>query len=570
MLRILFSNGKKFLTKEQPTILSASAIMMVLIFISKIVGLLTKTIMVSQLGAEKYGIFVAANTIPETLSMLLIFGSITSVIIPILVEEIEQKDIRSFSRLFSSIINVGLSAFVLVSVLLIIFADDLTPFVIEKVAKPVDPFSEEQIMMISDMMKWLLLPQIILGISSFLSSALNAYKRFVIPQLAPLFYNLGILFGAAVLIPLLGKSAWGITWGVLIGSVLHLLIQLPLGSHLKIRYLFTIDFSSKRLREVLTISLPRIVTLAADQIALAVDRVLAIGLGATPLGAYQLAVSLVSMPFSLFSHTFSVAALPFLSEMYAKKDIKGFVAMFSKVFNQILFLTVPVAMFFLVLRLPLVRLLYGIMGNEFSWENTLMVAWVVFFFSLGLIPEVMLVFLNRVFFAMHDTLRPLLVGIFTVLGGIVTGIFFTNYFSHFNDFSLRNIYWEPDFFSSKVEGISAIGGLALSSSIVYSSSFTILMILLRKKIGSLGGFKFWGSIMRKIVSGFVMAVFMYILFKMWDEVLDTARTINVLILTSSTMVSGTCLYLWLVYISKDPEIGMVGKIYSLIKKNFFK
>jgi putative peptidoglycan lipid II flippase len=216
MLRILFSNGKKFLTKEQPTILSASAIMMVLIFISKIVGLLTKTIMVSQLGAEKYGIFVAANTIPETLSMLLIFGSITSVIIPILVEEIEQKDIRSFSRLFSSIINVGLSAFVLVSVLLIIFADDLTPFVIEKVAKPVDPFSEEQIMMISDMMKWLLLPQIILGISSFLSSALNAYKRFVIPQLAPLFYNLGILFGAAVLIPLLGKSAWGINWGVLI------------------------------------------------------------------------------------------------------------------------------------------------------------------------------------------------------------------------------------------------------------------------------------------------------------------------------------------------------------------
>ncbi|MBU0976547.1 MAG: lipid II flippase MurJ [Patescibacteria group bacterium] len=570
MLDYLFSNGKKFFTKEQPTILSASAIMMVLILISKIVGLLTKTIMVSQLGAEKYGIFVAANTIPETLSMLFIFGSITSVIIPVLVEEIEEKDLKSFSRLFSSIINVGLLAFVAISVFVLLLADDITPFVIEKIAKPVDPFTQEQIGMISDMMKWLLLPQVILGISSFLSSALNAYKRFVIPQLAPLFYNLGILFGAAVIIPLLGQSAWGITWGVLLGSVLHLLIQLPLGSHLKIKYKFTIDLASKRLREAFTISFPRIFSLAADQIALAIDRVLAIGLGATPLGAYQLAVSLVSMPFSLFSHTFSVAALPFLSGMYAKKDIKGFVTMFSKVFNQILFLTVPVTMIFLVLRLPLVRLLYGLMGNEFSWENTLMVAWVVFFFSLGLIPEVMLVFLNRVFFAMHDTVRPLLVGIFTVVGGIVTGLLFTNYFSHFDDFSLRIIYWNPEFFKSKVDGISAIGGLALSSSIIYSTSFGLLMILLRKKIGSLGGLRFWGAIIKKIMFGLVMAVFMYVLFKMWDEVLDTARTINVLILTSSTMVSGSCLYLWLAYIFKDPEVGMITKLISVVRRNFSK
>jgi len=566
MFRRFLKNGKKFLTSEQSDILSASAVMMAILTITKIVGVLTKTVAVSQLGTEKYGLFIAANTLPETLSMIFIFGTITAVIIPILVEELQAKKNGSFSKIFSSIVNIGLSIFLLISILVALFSGYVTPIIIKKIANPIEPFSQEQIDQIVSMMRWLMLPQIILGISTFLSSALNAFKRFIVPQLAPLFYNLGILVGAIILIPLLDGSPWGLTWGILIGSVLHLLIQLPLSSHLKIKYRLFIDLKSKRLREIIKIGFPRIVTLAADQIAIFIDRIIAIGLGAAPLGAYYLAVSLVTIPYSLFSATFSVASLPHLSEKYAKGDIKSFKRIFSKVFNQILFLSIPVTMILLVLRLPIVRLLYGILGREFTWGNTLMVAWIVFFFSLGLIPEILIAFINRAFCATCDTLRPLFVGIFIVLGGIFTGILFTNYFSHIDYFSLREITWDPNYFLSKAEGAPAIGGLAFSSSLVYSTAFVFLIALFTKKIGGLSFKKFWLPSIKKMFFGIVMAFFMYMLFKIWDGVLDTARTINVLVLTISTIVPGLCVYLWFSFVFRDPEIEIITKLIDSITR----
>lgn len=566
MLKLIIRNGKNFFTREQPNILSASAIMMLILLVTKVLGLLTKTLAVSQLGADSYGIFIAANTLPELLSMLFLFGSITSIVIPVLVEAIHKDDNDSFSSLFSSIINASFISFALLALFVVIAADNVTPFFIEKIAKPTEPLTQEQITQVVDMMRWLLIPQIILGTSCFLSSALNAFKRFVIPQLAPLFYNLGVLFGAIFLIPLLGGSAWGLTWGVLIGSILHFLIQIPLGLHLKIKYRFTIDTTNKKLRQTFFIGLPRMIATAADQIAIAIDRIIAIGLGAAPLGAYHLAVSLVSIPYSLFSSTFSVAALPQLSSEFARKDLPAFRKTFTKVFNQILFLTTPITMIFLVLRVPLVRLLYGIFGKEFSWENTLMVSWAVFFFSLGLIPEVLLAFLNRAFYAIHDTVRPLIVGIFIVVGGISSGILFTNYFSHFNDFSLKLIIWNPSFFLDKERGVAAIGGLALSSSLIYSIGFLFLSILFIKRIGNLNFKNFWLLAFKKLLSGLIMAIFMYWLFKLWEEVLDTARTINVFILLLSTITPGVCVYLWLSYLFKDTEIDIIRKILRMIRK----
>jgi putative peptidoglycan lipid II flippase len=566
MIKKILNNIKKLLTKEQSNILSASVGMMFLLLLTKFLGLFTKTVAVTRLGAGKYGIFVVANILPEMLSMILIFGSITSVIIPILVEEIQKNGKNSFTRLFSSLANAGLLSFTILATIVIFTADDITPFVIENFARPLEPYSTEEMAQISSMMRYLMIPQIILGISTFISSALNAHKRFIVPQLAPLFYNIGILFGAAVLIPLMGGSAWGLTWGSLLGAFLHLLIQLPLSTHLKVKYQFALDIVDKKLRQVIFIAFPRILALAADQIAIAIDKVIALGLGKAPVGAYQLAVSLVTVPYSLFSGTFSVASLPHLASQFARKKPDKFKRTFSDVFNQILFLTVPVTMILLVLRLPIVRLFYGIFGQEFTWENTLMVSWVVFFLSVGLIPEVLYSFISRAFYATKDTVRPLIVGVFVMVGGIISGIYFTRYFSHFEQFSLKVLSWNPEFFTSKEEGIAAVGGLALSSSVIYTLAFIFLLIFLTRKVGKLPFKEFYLRVIRKLVFGVIMAVFMYLLFKMWDGVLDTARTINLSILTISTIIPGISIYLWLSYIFHDPETQMIGKITSTVKK----
>lgn len=564
MINLLLKNGKALFTKAQSNILSASATMMLLLIITKAIGLFTKTIVVTQLGAGKYGIFVAANAIPEFLSILLIFGSVTSVIVPILVESIHADEKEDFTILFSSLLNFGLITFIIIAILIMLFAGKVTPLVVEKFTNPETSFDAAQMDRITNMMRWLLLPQIILAISGFLSSALNAYKRFIIPQIAPMFYNVGLLIGALFLIPLLGGSVWGLVWGTLIGAILHLIIQVPLGIHLNIKYVPVIKFASKRLRKAALVGLPRIIALVSDQIAIVIDKFIAWGISFASLGTYQLAVSLVTIPYSLFSSTFSVAALPHLSEAFAKNDLDGFKHTFIKVFDQILYLTVPTTMIILVLRLPLVRLLYGIFGREFTWENTLMVSWVVFFLTIGLIPEVLGAYIIRAFYAIQDTVRPLIVGVFVVVGGVVTGILFTNYFSHFNTFSIKDLYWEPSFFLSKETGVAAIGGLALSSSLIYSLAFLFLLLFLSRKVGGLK--KLWLNFFRKVFYGIVMAVLMYSLIKMWEGLLDTAQTINLLILTISTIIPGVAIYLWLSYMFKDPEIKMVEKILKIFKR----
>jgi len=566
MFKNIVNNLKNLFTRESHGILSTSFMMMFLILFAKFFGLFTKIIIVPRIGAEKFGLFVTANTLPEIISNLLIFGTITSVIIPILIEVKETEGRKAFSRLFSSVVNGGFLVFVFISILIAIFAGQITPFFIEQVARPAIPYSQEDISQIVGMMRVLLIPQIILGVSSILTSALHALKRFFIPQIAPVFYNLGLLFGIIVLVPIMGASPWVLVYGTLIGAIFHLLVQIPLVVHLEVGYEIRLNLFDKKIREILTIGLPRILSIASDQIAIAIDRGIAIGISKAAIGAYYLAISIVSLPFSLFTNTFSLAALPHLSEAYAKKDINKFKTIFTKVFNQIFFLTVPMAVSLLVLRVPLVRLFYGLIGKEFTWDDTRMVAWVVFFFSIGLIAEVMNVFLNRTFYAIKDTIHPFIAGSVLVVGGIVSGILFTNYFSHFNEFSLRALRWNPEFFWSKEAGISAVGGLGLSSSVVYIISFFILLYFLIRKIGNLDKAMFWLSMIRKFIFGVFMFLLMYGMFKMWADVLDTAKPINVFVLTFSTIIPGFVLYLWLIYIFKDPETEMISKALGYVKK----
>ncbi|MDQ7021915.1 MAG: lipid II flippase MurJ [Candidatus Dojkabacteria bacterium] len=107
-------------------------------------------------------------------------------------------------------------------------------------------------------MRALLFPQLFLGISVFVSSGLNIYDRYIVPQLSPLFYNIGRIIIVVSFLPLFDYSPWVIVLGAYLGSLLHLLVQLPLFKNLKIKYLPIIDFKDNNLKEVLKLGLPRI------------------------------------------------------------------------------------------------------------------------------------------------------------------------------------------------------------------------------------------------------------------------------------------------------------------------
>lgn len=571
------------LFKEQSRILGAAATLMVLTLLTKFSGMLFTALLAQKFGASRpTDIFNAANAIPEMITTVVLVGAVSGSVIPVLIKVRINEDKDMFMDFFSSLLNVGLIFFLIISIFVIVFSHDIVNLAMETgVINPVTPFSPEELRQIGDIMRYLMIPQAILGVSAFVSSALNAYERFIIPSLAPLFYNLGRILGVFIIVDLLGGSIFGVVWGTLFGALLHLAIQIPLLRHLEINYKFILNLRISYIKDVLNLSLPRVISLSGEQISLTISKIIAISLKIGSLSAFNYAWSLIAIPLSLFGVSFAIASFPSFSKFYEKGDYRSFSRLFRRVGNQIMFLTIPTAAIIFVLRLPLTRLFFGILGGEFNWEDTRQVAWVIFFFSFGLPFETLRSFLYRVFYSLHDSTKPLIASLLVMFVGIISSIGFTNYFSHYDSFRVslllddvnivtysdkeefpffEEVRWNHGFidkFKTRGDGNDAVGGLGLATTVVFTLEFVLLMILLWRKniIDNLD--KFLGDLAKKFIAGFGVIGLSYFLFKYWESFLSTAKTLNLLFLTGSTIFASLMFYLWISYILRIPEVDLL-------------
>lgn len=570
--RVTVSKAKNFLSREENGILNAAMILMVLVLATKFTGLVFNAMATGYLGAGPYNEFLFASNLPEIISASILLGAISAAVIPALIQAKEEAGENRFLEVLSTLINVTLVAFIVIAVIVAVAASSLLPWMIDNVIKPVEPPSKEEMDRAVLMLRVLMIPQIILGISTFVSSSLNVMRRFVVPQLAPLFYNFGRIVAIVLLIPILGKSPWVLVWGTLIGSIFHLIIQLPLASHLNIRYKPVIKYKDKYFKNVIQLGSPRILGLSAEQIAIGVDRLIAYGLVGYSLTAYELGIRLIAIPMSLFGMTFSTAAFPILSSAYVKKDMDLFRNTFLSVLNQIFFLALPVSIVLLVLRLPVTRLFYGILGNSFTWDDTRKVAWVVLFFAFGLTFESLRTLIYRTYYALHNSYIPLVSAIFVVMGGVITGILFTNYFSHFNDLSVFNLDLNFSYFKSKGDGMAGVGGLAFSASLIYTLETIGLLFVLNRKYLKIKPSEFFGSLTKKLLIAITTLITTYALYTLYNDVLDTTKTSRILFLTATTSIASFLFYIWLSYQFNIKEVEIIEKFVSrfvriLRKKN---
>jgi|GEM_PF-914832 len=587
-----FNGITQILFREQKQIISAAGTLIILSLLSKFSGMLCTALLAQKFGASRTtDIFNAANTLPELVTAVLLTSSISGALIPILMKAKEFETKENFLRIFNTLLNVSLLFFLLVAIVLIVFSNNIIELANQyKIINPVEPFSRAELTQIGDLMRYLMVPQVILGIGAFVSSVLNVYERFIIPSLAPIFYNLGKIFGIFILVDMLGGSITGVVWGMYVGSILHLLVQIPLLLHLDISYKFVCYIKNKYFKEAINLSLPRIFSLASEQIYMTVNSIIALSLISGSLSAYEYALSLIAIPSSLFGASFAVAAFPSLSKYFGKNDIQSFSAIFHRVINQIFFFSVPAAVIILILRVPLTRLFFGILGGEFSWSDTLLVSWIVFFSSLGLSFESLRAFMYRVFYSIHNSFLPFVTSVIVIVIGIVLSMLFTNYFSHFNDYKVKemlggakildinfdeekgfpylkdvkvdfDISILPEFsidkFFTRGEGVNAIGGIALSASTVFVIEFVILMMMLRARHVVFNLREILHAFGKKLLAGASMLTVAYILLKFWEKILNTTKTVNLMLLTFATVIAAFIFYLWVSYILKVPEVSII-------------
>lgn len=464
-------------------------------------------------------VYFAAFRIPDMIFQLLVLGALSAAFIPVFSRYLEKKEKEAY-YLSSSIINFLLVFFILLAILVFIFTRPL----VKLIAPAFNPV--EASLMVS-LTRIMLLAQLFFCLSNFLTGVIQSHQRFLIPALSPVAYNLGIIFGIVVLSRWLG--IYGPTIGVVIGAFLHLIIQLPLALKLGLRYSLVFDWRHPGVKQVARLMLPRTFALAVKQVELTVAVFLATSLAAGSLSIFYFAQHLMNLPIGLFGLTIGQAALPTLSRESSEKGLDKFKKTFLSSFNQILYLALPASAILLVLRIPAVRIVFG--AASFPWKATLLTGRVLAIFSISIFAQAVIHILVRGFYALHDTKTPFLIGALAVLTNVSLSFLFI--------FKL---------------GLGILG-LAWAITIASLLQSGLLLLFLNRAIGGFGKKEFFVPLIKMGVATFLTAVALWIPMRLLDRfILDTTRTINLIILTAVATASGMVVYFALSYFLKIAEL----------------
>ncbi len=265
----------------------------------------------------------------------------------------------------------------------------------------------------------LLLQPILLGASNIVAACTQMRHQFLLYAISPLLYNIGIIVGIVVLYPLWGLQ--GLGWGVVLGALLHLSLQLPFFLKEKAPSTLPLRVMGKELLSVLVLSVPRTLTLAAGQISLLLLVAMASYFMPGSISIFMFAASLQAVPLTIIGVSYSVAAFPTLARLHATGDRAAFVRYVEVALRHIFFWSIPATIMVIVLRAQLVRVILG--AGAFSWDATRLTAAALALFILALAAQSIVMLVARAYYAAGNTRKPLyfaLVGVgVTVLSALV-------------------------------------------------------------------------------------------------------------------------------------------------------
>ncbi|EKE19250.1 MAG: integral membrane protein MviN [uncultured bacterium] len=393
-----FVNNK--ILNERPTqsIAAAAFIISLAGIASRLLGLVRDRILAGQFGAgDTLDAYYAAFRIPDLIYSLVIMGALSAAFIPVFTELIAEKKEDKAWELASSLLGLQILFTGIVSIVLVVFAPLLM-----KIITP--GYSGEKMDLTVTLSRIMFLSPFLLGISGILGGALVSFKKFLIYSLAPIFYNFGIIIGALFFIEPFGAA--GLAWGVVLGALMHLLVQYPSAKFSGFHFhpIFFGAWKKKSVRKVVKLMIPRTLTIAVSQINLTIVTIFASTLATGSLAIFTFANNIQSGPLGLFGVSFAIAVFPTLSA-HGLRDPNRFIRAFSRTFRQILFFVIPLSVFLYVLRAQTVRVLLG--TGEFNWEDTISTFTVLGLLTASLFAQSLLPLLSRAFYALQNTKTPL-------------------------------------------------------------------------------------------------------------------------------------------------------------------
>ncbi|HRN70615.1 MAG TPA: murein biosynthesis integral membrane protein MurJ [Candidatus Woesebacteria bacterium] len=529
-MNTLLKKTKDFIFAQQTSILTSTLILAGMIIISKGAGFIRYRILNDLFTTEELDIFYASFRIPDLVFEVLISGALSTTFIPFFIEY--QKKSTEQNKIISSIINVVCLALVVFIIILIV----LLPYLIPLITPGFSPEKNAEIITYSRLLLLGQLPFLVLG--NFLTGISQAKKSFILPALAPIIYNLAIIAGTILLSDQMHLMAPII--GVMIGALLFFLLQLPILYFVKFEYKLIITHLQEAWRFFRT-AIPRIMTIIVAQIDATIDLTLATLMGSGAFTIFYLAQHLQLLPVSIIGIAFGQASLPYLTDMYQDGKIKEFKKIIIESILNILFFTIPAAAFFIMARTPIVRLFYG--GEKFSWDDTVLTALTLSYFSISVPLHSIYYFLTRCFYAIFDTKTPFFISLISIGLNAALSISFTLVFK------------------------LPVWALAISFSISMTLHVFLLFFLLNKKIKKLDIKLLLQESSKILIATSNSAVITYFIMRLLDGLIfDTTRTLNVFMLLATGSLIFATLYLFMSWLFGIKELYIITKMLLKVKE----
>ena len=380
---------------------TAAAIIGVAGLLSRLLGLLRDRLLATVFGAgPELDAYYAAFRLPDFLYNLIIVGALTAGFIPVFAEYLERRGEAEARRLAEQVLSV-VGAVMALACIALAFA---APWIVPLTAPG---FHGESMSLTISLSRIMFLSPFLLGLSAVMGGVLQATRRFFAFSLAPLLYNLGIIFGIAVLARWFGIS--GVAWGVIVGAALHFFAQAAVAGRLGIRHLRFPSFKPEGVRRILKLMGPRTAGLAVSQLNLVILLALASSLESGSVSVFNLANNLQAFPVGLIGVSFAVAAFPALSRAIGCKNSAAFGEALSSATRKIFYFLLPATFFILLLRAQVVRLILG--NGKFDWNDTIRTASLLGWFSISLIAQALAPLYTRAFYAIQNTWTPFWIGL---------------------------------------------------------------------------------------------------------------------------------------------------------------
>ncbi len=460
---------KKIFNNESKTITGAAIIIAGATLVSRIIGLIRDRIFAHYFGAGNVmDAYYTAFKIPDLVYSLLILGALSAGFIPVFTKIFYHNKSQAW-KLANNIVNIAGVALVIVCTLGIIFANKLAPLI-------APGFDKESLLLVIKFSRIMFLSPLLLGISMIMGGVLQSLRQFLTYSIAPIFYNLGIIFGTVVLTKYFDEM--GLALGVVLGALIHLIIQTTGAYFSGYRWRPVFDLHDKNTILIGLLMIPRTLGLAVSQINIVILTILATLLPIGSVSVYNYANNLQGVAVGIIGIPFALAIFPVLSKASAKKDYKTFINTVAQTTKKILFLIFPATVIILFLRAQIVRVILG--SGEFGWSATVNTADTLAFFALSLFAQSLIPLFARAFYSLEDTKTPFVIALISELVTIIFAMIF-----------MRQL---------------GVSGLALAVSIGAILNITLLVATLKETLGSLNLENIFSSFYKIAIASIVMAV----------------------------------------------------------------